>query len=634
MGSIRKGVSGFRYRPSSQPTSSPSLQVKFIKIAFVRCTDSVFLLLILKPTIHPAPPEPLFVNYVVLVTTLFTLSMVILPLVRIWLLHRSKRKARFAFFNPVKEGTSSTPRTFQTFFGALVPLEFSANITWLQLFRMRLISHHCHVAIYAAAFGALPISVLKSYLNLCIIISGYLIESVKKLINVEVIAPASKEEKKTSLYEHALVCVGKTVNILLVTTLFVQFLYEDYGACASHRSQSSCEASGQSYTLAYPLCHWTSQFNTSIRNSSHLNLVYVRGGKANHTVSVRSYGLESVLEDESACEATKPNAHFMSIITLIIYVLAATALLDKVLCLLAAHAACMPRIWKPRRTAVAHTARIAPAYAHSEDEKEDENGVVPFDVEMQHLPLPPPLKALQEDLCDELHISQSVKATILRGARLKYLRENVDYVSAEKELHILTSLWRNPEHPLRFNDWLPVKHVVVPSLRHPRRPHKDPGPSNKPNRMEFLRRRYKSVLFRLYDFSDPYTVMDLLLHSLANERSLVVDKLLRARVRADRVRNEILRVRANILSDKSIPEHVCERMLDEHLLKRFLCEWICGYKRKVVESVLFHTPQMHSARKKRRRLQVIGYFLLPLYYAAAVAYILSQAIFSIGSNYV
>jgi hypothetical protein len=74
----------------------------------------------------------------------------------------------------------------------------------------------------------------------------------------------------------------------------------------------------------------------------------------------------------------------------------------------------------------------------------------------------------------------------------------------------------------------------------------------KRNRTEFLRRFAKSFLLRLYDFSDPYTAMDLLLHSLANERPLVVQKLLRARTRADRVRNEFLQVKASILRSRWI----------------------------------------------------------------------------------
>lgn len=82
----------------------------------------------------------------------------------------------------------------------------------------------------------------------------------------------------------------------------------------------------------------------------------------------------------------------------------------------------------------------------------------------------------------------------------------------------------------------------------------------KRNRTEFLRRFAKSFLLRLYDFSDPYTAMDLLLHSLANERPLVVQKLLRARTRADRVRNEFLQVKASIMRSGA-DEHECDRRL-------------------------------------------------------------------------
>lgn len=94
----------------------------------------------------------------------------------------------------------------------------------------------------------------------------------------------------------------------------------------------------------------------------------------------------------------------------------------------------------------------------------------------------------------------------------------------------------------------------------------DVAAQEKRNRTEFLRRYAKSFLLKLYDFSDPYTAMDLLLHSLSNERAIVVRKLLRARERADRVRNEFLQVKASILRSGA-DEHECDRRLDVFVIQ-------------------------------------------------------------------
>lgn len=397
----------------------------------------------------------------------------------------------------------------------------------------------------------------------------------------------------------------------MVVTLFVQLLYNDYGTCAQHSTYADCNAAGEAYTLAYPLCHWVSDFNSSARNIT-VSSSSATGHSSSANKTTTHHQMLHFVRDESACLPAKADSHFMAIVDLVMFTLLATALLDKVLRFLAAHAAVMPPLFQPRemQSPASHrhssfriAARVTPSW---QDEKDDADSVQPFDAtDGEHWrDLEAPVKGppLREDHLDELQAAQSVKATVLRAARLKRLRETADYVPAELELWHMQQRWQSPEHPLRFNDWKPVKHVMVPSVHHPKRPPPDPGPQEKRRRTEFLRRRVKSWLFWLYDFADPYTTLHLLLHAFANERSLVIRKLVRARERADRVRNEILRVRASLVR-AGLDESACERLLDEHILKRFMCEWICGYRRKVLESVLFHGKQIERQRIKRRRLQ-------------------------------
>ena len=85
-----------------------------------------------------------------------------------------------------------------------------------------------------------------------------------------------------SLLEHGLVCVGKVVNILLVATVLLQLLYDDYGRCAQLHSPTDCAAAGLSHSLAYQLCHWDGSVNDSIRNSS---FPLLHKNRANKTIA-------------------------------------------------------------------------------------------------------------------------------------------------------------------------------------------------------------------------------------------------------------------------------------------------------------------------------------------------------------
>lgn len=99
-----------------------------------------------------------------------------------------------------------------------------------------------------------------------------------------------------SLLEHGLVCCGKVVNIILVATVLVQLLYDDYGRCAHMHSPSDCLSAGPSHSLAYPLCHWESSINDSVRNSSFL-LLYKN--RANKTVSTYQHRTTYQHDDSS-----------------------------------------------------------------------------------------------------------------------------------------------------------------------------------------------------------------------------------------------------------------------------------------------------------------------------------------------
>jgi hypothetical protein len=73
-----------------------------------------------------------------------------------WHKKSKKRSAsiRFTLLKPDHSDAKVTePRKIQTFFKNLAPLELTGGITWLQLFRRRVITDHCYIALVAAAFG-------------------------------------------------------------------------------------------------------------------------------------------------------------------------------------------------------------------------------------------------------------------------------------------------------------------------------------------------------------------------------------------------------------------------------------------------------------------------------------------------
>lgn len=146
---------------------------------------------------------------------------------------------------------------------------------------------------------------------------------------------------------------------------------------------------------------------------------------------------------------------------------------------------------------------MLPGYSAAGPEQKGGDEVQPFDdwavslhpaidLEAQSKTLSQTRSPLREDNCDDLQTAQSVKATVLRAARLKFMRNTADYVSAgeqaqravcicyqsclishfmtnctlvsyylflslsmfaEQELSNLQQRWQTPEHPLRFNDW-------------------------------------------------------------------------------------------------------------------------------------------------------------------------------------
>ena len=86
--------------------------------------------------------------------------------------------------------------------------------------------------------------------------------------------------------------------------------------------------------------------------------------------------------------------------------------------------------------------QVVPSYSAAGPERKSGDEVLPFDEWAVALhPNNLDLEAaspqsqtrrfpLREDNCDDLQTAQSVKATVLRAARLKFMRETADYVSA------------------------------------------------------------------------------------------------------------------------------------------------------------------------------------------------------------
>ena len=88
-------------------------------------------------------------------------------------------------------------------------------------------------------------------------------------------------------------------------------------------------------------------------------------------------------------------------------------------------------------------AQVSPDYSAADPEQKSSDEVRPYDDWAVTLHPALDLEAgsqsrtqhsLREDNCDDLQTAQSVKATVLRAARLKFMRDTADYVSAGESM--------------------------------------------------------------------------------------------------------------------------------------------------------------------------------------------------------
>lgn len=189
------------------------------------------------------------------------------------------------------------------------------------------------------------------------------------------------------------------------------------------------------------------------------------------------------------------------------------------------------------------------------------------------------------EMGDELKVLQLRSTTLIQGAKLVIMQKNMDFVPAEEEMRLLLE-------NAKGNPWYDA----------------DPKPRSTNVLYNFMRRVFRSVLFEFDDIGDPLYASQLIHHASAQNRAMIVRKLIRSRARAER----IVAYMHSLATDG-------ER--DEFLMKRFLVDSMPGLR----HTVAFHYFFGIDEKARRHRKEVFGrYFsvvVLPLYVIGVAAYI-------------
>lgn len=306
-----------------------------------------------------------------------------------------------------------------------------------------------------------------------------------------------------------IIVVGKVMNFMVADILLGLAFYSDDGTCQSYTAQPTCEATMAIDTLT-PVCQWIYE-----RRSCRFRPV------------VKKFAMTIV-------------------ITMLISIFA--SVFDKLLRFLVAQC---------RRYAEREPSVLGPGR----------------------------LLTVDNELGDELKDIQKKTTTILRAAKLLWMKENMDFVPPEEELRIMV------QHSTR-DSWFPA----------------DYRPSATNNYLRAIQRDIKTNLLEYYEVADPRSASQLLHHALSNSRQLIHRKLQRARMRAEAIKLALSNIRLN--SDK-----------DTYLIRRFLCDSLPGYRRLVAQHYFFHAIETEEFYSKQ------PLYVLKICLACLVLYFIAMATF-------
>jgi len=178
---------------------------------------------------------------------------------------------------------------------------------------------------------------------------------------------------------------------------------------------------------------------------------------------------------------------------------------------------------------------------------------------------------------------QGKKTTMLRGARLATMKRSIDFVSADRELQLMLV------HRER--------HFWMEALDRPYRTC---------NCFDALRGHFRAWQLGWFDFGDTDTALELMDLAHVYRESLVVGRLKRARARA-------VVVRVGVLREED------EYQQDAYLVRRFLADSLCGYKRVVAHSLFFEQQQEQRLMEHRVIWQYVSLAAVPAYLAVSLA---------------
>ena len=367
---------------------------------------------------------------------------------------------------------------------------------------------------------------------------------------------------------------GKIVMYLCLCTLFITYHYEDPGSCEKLLEKDTC-LEPLSNSLVKPMCRW-----------------------------IEKTGQETG-EETGKCTFSDLQDDFLTMLSLFTMIVLLEAFIDKIIRCLIRHAIVMIRInWDYGLEMLGLKIPAAPIYptlsrfAGKGDDVED--GKYDIVENFNHH---------DTMIGDEFVIKQSMKTTMMRAAVFKLMKDNIDFVTPERELSIMLDIWMNPKHPLNFNTWLPKKSEFWRKATERWAPDPQSLIKVKTNSIDAIAAKLKAWQMDVYDISDPYTVLDMLMHNHATPegKSLIVRQIKRCRQRADDAKNELRQITLSYEKDR-------------FLINKFIIESYCGYRKRICESILFHPTIISMRRADNRYLQFAGIWFLPVFFLGTIIY--------------
>eukprot|EP01034_Spumella_vulgaris_P023875 gene23875-30152_t len=241
-----------------------------------------------------------------------------------------------------------------------------------------------------------------------------------------------------------------------------------------------------------------------------------------------------------------------------------------------------------RRIGVKHqSSRVVPFDAYLSEEQKEQGARIDYGERVSGT-------TLQEyDLAeygDELKHCQTRKTTLIRGVCFAMMRQRLDYISPEREVALMLGD--------KIHKWTWI-------LKPPRTLQDNANDINYVNSWKYT---FRAWYYAHYDLGDPTRCSRMVAHGHLFNHELLVDRLVRNRHRATLIRAAVVRI-SN------------EEQQDKYLMEQFLTQSMVGYRRKVLEALLFHPEEIARVRHDRLGVQYLALLVVPVYLIAGLLYV-------------